>query len=241
MERETFLEKYIQGELTEKERQEFDALVKDDADFRREVEFHTNLKKVTESEDDDNFRTMLTDFESEARMEKSSTKKIPVKWLAAASIVLLAGLAYFFTIDNSTSTEELFAQNFVPYRNVVHPIVRGSNDQGQKTKAFSAYQKGDYKNALNLLTELYKTEKEPYYLFYRANALIQLNRASEAIPLLQQHLDAKDSLAEKSRWYLAMAYLQMNEKENSIKMLNEVVNDDKFNVEEAKRLLQDLD
>lgn len=241
MDRETLLEKYVQGELTEKERQKFDALLKNNADFKGDVEFHTNLKRVTEADDDDKFRGILSEFEAEASTQNSIEGRLPTKWLVAAAIALTAGLAYFFTIDSSVSTKNLFVQNFEPYPNTVNPIVRGVEDDHQKTKAFVAYQIGKYEEALPLFTKLYTTEKIPYYLFYRANALIQLNRAAEAIPLLQEHLKTKDKLTDKSNWYLAMAYLQLDDKANAKKMLNLVVNEGDFKVVEAQRLLEELD
>lgn len=241
MEREAWLEKYLQGELTEKERPEFDALLKNDADFKAEVEFHSDLKRVTEAEDDEQFKEMLSDFESEARMERPSVKRFPRKWLVAASIVLLIGLTYFFAVDYSASTQDLFVNNFEPYRNVVHPVTRGEEGQNKKTNAFVAYQTGDYETALPIMAELYANTKEPYYLFYRANALIELNRAKEAVPLLQEHLRTGDSLTKNSEWYLVMAYLQLDDKKNAKKMLQEVVKNGAYKVEEAQKLLDALE
>lgn len=241
MEREMLLEKYIQGELTEIEFQEFDALLKSDAGFKEEVEFHMDLKRVAEEEDDDAFKEIMSDFESEARNENSIKKRFPIKWLVAASIALTAGLAYFFTMDFPASTQDLFVSNFEPYRNVVHPIVRGEEGQTKKTSAFIAYQTGDYKTALPILDELYTDTKEPYYLFYRANALIELNRAKEAVPLLQEHLRTNDTLVKNSHWYLAMAYLQLDDKENAKEMLQEVVKNGAYKVDEAQKLLDALE
>jgi len=244
MERETLLEKYLQEELTDEETLEFNLLLKSDADFSKEVLFHTNLKRVTEADDDAEFKEMLSEFEAEARMEKLSVKRFPTKWLVAASIALLAGLTYFFTVDRSVSTQDLFAQNFKPYPNVVHPLERGGEGQDKKTMAFAAYQTGDYAEALPLFTELYASGKVPNYLFYTANALIELNRANEAVPMLQEHLkstETTDTLVEKSPWYLAMAYLQLDEKENAIEMLYTVIKNGTYKADEAQELLDALE
>ncbi|MGB5357532.1 MAG: hypothetical protein WBN11_12645 [Eudoraea sp.] len=260
MKREMLIEKFIQGRLSEKEQQEFDMLVREDPKFSAEVDFHTNLLRVTEAEEDDNFREMLSGFESDANLNteedglknitsdiesepilgKATQKRFPTKWLVAASIILLMGFGYYFIVMSQPTTQELFAQNFTPYPNVVHPIVRGEEGQESKTKAFAAYQNGEYTSALALFTELYSESEEPDYLFYQANALLQLNRGREAIPLLQEHLETADTLTEKSDWYLAMAYLQVDDTENAKKMLQTVLDKGEFNVEEAKKLLQSL-
>ncbi len=240
MNRETFLQKHLMGELTEKERQEFDALLKSDPKFREEVEFQTDVKRAVTAEEDENFMAILSNFESEARAKNPQVRKFPTKWLVAASIALIAGSTYFFMVNQTASPRDLYSQNFKPYRNVTHPITRGEEMIDTKTQAFSNYAKGDYKEAVLIFTKLYASEKEPYYLFYKANALIQLNRAEEAIPLLQEHLETKDSLIDKSNWYLAMAYLQLEDTENAEKALNEVVSKNAYKAEEAKRLIDVL-
>lgn len=261
MNKEMLLEKFIQRKLTEGEQKEFDRLYIADESFKTEVDFHTNISRVAEAEDDDTFREMLSsfesealletasdanfsdtpsDFEMEAKSEKTTVKRLPTKWLVAASIALIAGLSYFLIPDSATSPQELFAQNFEPYPNVVHPIVRGQEGPEPNTKAFLAYQNGEYASAISLFTQLYTESEEPIYLFYQANALLQLNKARAAIPLLQNHLKTNDTLTEKTGWYLAMAYLQVGDSENAQKMLQTVVDDGVFKVEEANKLLKSL-
>jgi predicted Zn-dependent protease len=144
-------------------------------------------------------------------------------------------------IDQNLSSEELFIKNFEPYPNVVHPIVRGEEGMDTKTEAFRAYQNGDYESSAELFGQLYPATQESSYLFYQANALIQVNKAREAIPLLQEHLKASDGLADKTNWYLAMAYLQIDDEINARKMLETVLRNGKFKVEEAKEILDALD
>lgn len=242
------MEKYLKDRLTEAESQEFDALLHSDPEFREEVEFQQDVKLAVIAEEDATFNEMLSDFESEARAtglktadsEQGKVISFPKKWLVAASIALLAGLAYFFTVDRSADTEALFAQNFKPYANVTYPLTRGEEPDDAKAKAFSAYALGDYAAANSLFENLSISEKEPYYLFYRANALIQLNRAAEAVPLLQEHLKTQDSLTDKSHWYLAMAYLQMQDTDKARQALRTVVEQKAYNAEKAKLLLDEL-
>lgn len=247
MEQQKLLEKYLQDTLTETERQKFDTFLKNDPDFKEEVAFQMDVKRAVTASEDDDFRALLSDFESEARREDQTTTSVgpkngtfPTKWLVAASIALIAGLAYFFSVNQSTNPQNLYTQNFKPYRNVTYPITRGAEATDTKTLAFSAYAKGDYQEAVPLFTELYASEKKSYYLFYKANALIQMNRAGEAVSLLQEHSKSDDSLADRSYWYLAMAYLQMDNIENAKTALKEVVDKNAYKAKDAKRLLDEL-
>ncbi|MDO6761471.1 hypothetical protein Q4566_14765 [Tamlana sp. 2_MG-2023] len=240
MNQETLLQKYLQGKLAKTEQQEFDALLKSDPEFRNEVEFHSDVNRAISAEEDEKFMKILSDFESEAREKKTEISKFPTKWLVAASIALLVGITYFFTTYQNTTSHDLYVQNFKPYRNVTHPIIRGDQLNDIKTQAFSEYNKGEYKKSVQLFTELYASEKEPYYLFYKANALIQLDRAEEAVPLLNKHLETQDSLTNKTYWYLAMAYLQLDDMVQAKQALNSVVERNAYNAQKAKQLLDAL-
>jgi len=239
MANENLIEKYIQNRLSSKEKIEFDELLKSDIDFEKEVIFQTNIKKAVKKEDDIRFRSLISEIE--VKTNKSIRKPNYAKWLVAASIVVLLGLTYFFTQNNDASTDELFTSYFEPYRNVIQPIERGDNQQDTKTLAFMAYEKGDYENAIKLFSKLYAENKESYYLFYKANALLKLEKADEAIPLLLEHLKTKDTLTEKTNWYLALAYLKLNDKNNAKKALKKVIDDGKFKTNEAKELLKKFD
>jgi FimV-like protein len=239
MKQEDLIEKYIQNRLSSEEKLTFDDLLKNNDDFKEKVALHTNLKKAIGNVDDFNFRNLISDLESKAK--NHTQKRSYVKWLAAASIVLFLGLTYFLTIDNKATGNELFASYFKPYRNVVHPIVRGNDQQDKKALAFIAYEKGEYETAITLFSNLYTTTKEPYYLFYKANSLLKLERTNEAIPLLLSHLKTKDTLTEKTNWYLALAYLKLEDKLKAKKLLEEVITKGSYKAKEAKELLKEFD
>ena len=237
---EDLIEKYIQNKLSPEEKLMMDELLQNDADFERELTLQANLKVAIKKDDDDNFRNLISELESKAKMERPMLRRTYVKWLAAASLVLLLGLSYFLTLDQKVSTNELFASYFEPYRNVVQPLERGSDQQDEKSLAFLAYEKGEYEKAIMLFSELYATSKEPYYLFYKANAMLKLERAKEAIPLLLEHLQTKDTLTEKTNWYLALAYLKLNDKSNARITLEKVLADGNYKSTEAQKLLKEL-
>lgn len=242
---EELIEKYIQNRLTAEEELIFNKLLEDDATFKKDVALHTKLKNVIENDDDENYRALISNLEG--RFNETGKKSSFTKWLVAASIILLLGFSYFFTSNYNTtvSSNELFASYFVPYRNVIAPIERsdsnGVTQQNEKTQAFIAYEKGEYKKAILLFTKLYTATKEPYYLFYKANALLKLERANEAVPLLLEHLKTKDTLTDKTNWYLALAYLKIENKAKAKELLNTVITNGSYKSKEAKKLLEELE
>ncbi len=243
MRRAYLLDRHIQGRLTPKEQAEFDRLLETDATFRDEVSFAEDVQKVAEVEADANFLSMLKEFEKEEPIdEEKPVIKLPrYRWMAiAASFVILLGLSIYFVLNAETSPEDLFAEHFEPYRNVVHPITRGKPAEDEKTQAFLAYQNEEYDNAITLFDKLYEQEGQPYYLFYKANALLELNSNDEAIAILQKS-DQLGEFADRSAWYLALAYLKVEDTEKAKEHLQQIVGAQKYNHVKAAELLQQLD
>lgn len=239
MKRETLLDKYMQGKLSDTERKQFDMLLENDSSFREEVAFQNDVKRAVTAEEDDDFRVLMNEFDSEAPQKTPRGKKTFTRWLVAASIALLAGLTYFVAFE-SHSPQDLASDYFTPYRNVVHPIERGEHSEDKKTQAFSAYTSGRYSEAMPLFHQLFQEDGTPYLLFYEANTLMQLDRAKEAVPLLQEHMATDDSLADKSAWYLALAYLQLDNIDKAKELLRQIVAEGDYKAGEAQELLEQL-
>lgn len=239
MKQEDLIEKYFENRLSSEEKLAFDQLLKNDTGFKDELAFHTNLRRVAREEDEDNFKNLVYAFEK--KIKRPQKKRSFVIWLAAASILLLLGLTYFIKEFNKPTADDLFASYFQPYENVISPVERSSDQPGEKELAFYTYDQGDYEAAVLLFSQLYDSTKESYYLFYKANALIELERANEAIPLLLEHLKTKDVLTGKTKWYLALAYLKEQDKKNAKKFLKEVTKAGKYKSKDAKELLKKMD
>ncbi|WP_378181325.1 hypothetical protein [Aquimarina sp. SS2-1] len=243
MEREELIDKYIQSELTPSEKKQFDILLDQDDTFKEEVELIRNLKIVSGSEDRDQLRKSMADFE--AKIAARETKVIPLfnykRLLVAASILLVVAIGGITLLNPfGVDTNELYADNFEPYKNVVTPIVRGENDNDAEVIAFTSYETKDYESAANQFETLYETTKRPYFLLYQANALLALDKTAEAIPLLEKHISLNDELSERGKWYLSLAYLKDNRKKEAINLLKQMVEVGSFKKGDAEKLLEQL-
>jgi predicted Zn-dependent protease len=237
------IEKHIQNCLSDKEKVIFNKLLIEDSSFKKQVAFQKKLKKAIQSHDQDNFKKLLNNVESNILKENHrSILSFNYKWIIAASLVLIFGMSFFLNVNRSYNPEEIFNNNFQPYKNVIYPINRGKqiNQDIIKTNAFIAYEKGDYKKAIDLFSKLYTTTKETYYLFYKANALLKLNKTKEAITILKKHLNSKDYLSKKSNWYLALAYIKLNDTQKAKELLIKITEKKLYNYKKAENLLKKL-
>lgn len=177
------------------------------------------------------------------RPNKKETKVIRLRpLLAAASVALLIGLGAWLLFFNhpDLNNDQLYAANFAPYENVVHPIERGEQSEDLKSRAFTAYEDADYPLALELFEELQAQQVDSYIAFYEGIVLMQLNQHREAIPLLEGYLDDNGQLKDRAQWYLALSYLKLDELEKSKAQLETLVAQQGFKAEAARELLQKM-
>ena len=102
---EDLIEKYIQNRLSPEEVLMVEKLLKNDSDFEQELSLQANLTKAIIKEDDDNFRNLITELELKAKTENTISRRSYVKWLVAASILVLLGLSYFLTLYKNTDNQ----------------------------------------------------------------------------------------------------------------------------------------
>ena len=174
---------------------------------------------------------------------KTTTKIISIgPWLVAASVIFLLGLSMWFLLFNSTdlNTDQLYAANFEPYDNVVHPIERGNSVTDLKTKAFTAYEEADYNLALELFKELQVQQSDPSIPFYKAIVLMQLQKYQDAIPILESYINNNGQLKDRATWYLALAHLKQGDISESTIQLKKLVEMGSFKKDAAEKLLGEL-
>lgn len=234
------VEKYFNNTLNEKERDEFDTLYKTNPDFKNEVEFVKNLKKVTEHQDNQNFRKQLQSYEK--ALSNTYRRKKWLKSLIASAAIIAVVICISFIFNNSINEDALFSSYFEPSKNVTFPIVRSDTNVGLQNDAFIAYSENNFETAINLFERSYKNTKNSELLFYEGNALLALGKTNEAILKFKEHLNYSDRLSNRSHWYLALAYLKSEDLSNAKLHLHLVLkSQESFKKEETKQLLNKLE
>ncbi|MBA80513.1 MULTISPECIES: tetratricopeptide repeat protein [unclassified Leeuwenhoekiella] len=242
MNREELVEAYFAGRLSEDEARQLSDALQRDAAFAEEFEVEKDLQAALIDQSKADLKSTLVNLETEKfnKNQKSTGLKL---WRYAVAAILIIGLSLFgaLFIGNQSTPEELYAENFEPYRNIIAPVVRGEHAEGLLEKSFALYERGDYDQAEKDFSKLYEATGDGYLLFYRGNALLALGRTEEAITLFKSHQETRDNFYYKSRWYLALAYLKLDKKADAISILEEIVANNSYNAEKAAQLLKELD
>ncbi len=241
MDKETLINGYFENSLSQNQLMEFEQLLKTDPDFASEVDFQKELQTSLRKEERRELKSMFSNLNEEEVI--SETKVFQLRpWLAAASIALLVGLGswFFFFNPSELNSDELYAANFAPYDNVVHPIERANELEDLKTQMFSAYEEQDYDLWLALIAQLTAEQKDDYIDFYSAIVYMQLGNHDKSIPLLKGYINNNGELDDRATWYLALSYLKLGEIQKSKEALKELIEMDSFKKKDAQKLLKEL-
>ncbi len=153
-------------------------------------------------------------------------------WLAAASIAFLGIAVYWIAFKNDNTPEKLFAAYYEPKINTWTKSLRDSEESQKQRQiaidkygevegaqlftALTLYDNGAFEQASKDFNALH-LQNDTLYL-YQANALLESDKATEAIAVLERISPTSPSINE-ARWYTAMAYLKLKNIEKTKEIL----------------------
>ncbi len=236
MDKDELIERFFENQLSDEEQKIFQNYLDTDPVFAEEFAFQKNVKQAIVLNERAELKKKLQSFES----PKSSRKWIS-KWSVAASIVVVVGAGFWF-MNQSPNGAELYDEYYQSYPNVVAPTVRGESKTDLKSQAFYEYDSGNYQKAYDLFSQLYATDKDDYALFYSSLSLIELNKPQEAITLMDEFdLNKNNGFTPYVKWYKALSYLKIDQKEKAIELLRSLVDNQNPLQEQAQNLLKELE
>ncbi len=232
--------RYLQEEMNESEKSAFEAQLAQSEELRESLTEMRRAIQASQLFGQLNLRQQLGELEAELSQEKpSKVRSFRLYWVAAASVLMiaLAGLWYF---NRPLPAPQYFAQYFEPYRAPVNirssPGVTDIWEQGRK-----AYEARDFALAAERFGSITPTTGVPTYLrdFYWAVSLLSQEppNAKKAVELLKNVAALTTDYQQPAIWYLALAQLQLDQKEEARYYLQQLR---MYRSAEAKEILKGL-
>jgi len=238
-------EKYLNNDLTDSEKAEFEKRISDDKEFAGAFETYREIYASLEAKENraegeealqQNLREISEDF-FENGSEETTTKVIPMKrWiqLAAASIVIALGVTFFFNRDRSKPTYAQFAKY-----EALALAERGMEDS-LKVLAGNYFNNKQYERAATTLEELLQREPDNTQAkLYLGIALTETDRFDQADELFKEIQTGGSIFTSKATWYLALSYLKQNETDACQSTLEEIP-ESAEEYDRAQKLLEEL-
>lgn len=243
------IDRHLSGQLNREEAAEFDRR-RTDPVFAGLVEETEIAVAAVRYDGDRQLKAMLQAEEERLRQPQAPqgvVRTLPSarrRWLGlAATILLLLALGLWWTYTGpAAAPPNYLADYFEPFPNRAVNITKSANEASRRERAYAAYQIGDYATVIAELSVVLQDSSVAVDQFYLANALLATGQAARALPLFERLADdPRFPLAPQSRWYQALALLELGRTDEARELLRKISADTRaFQRERAEELLRKI-
>jgi tetratricopeptide (TPR) repeat protein len=239
-----FIERYNAGEMNEAEKLWFQKELKGNYRLREEVELRSRTDMVLNDRATFLLRNKLRDIErqrAEAIPSKHPGKHSAMKYAAVIAIFILLGSLFIFKSKN-LSSNEILDRFYNPYEGISASRSQVSTANSDYVTALEYYNTHDYSNAALFFTKVLRSnpgDMESTMLFGVSNF------EEKNYPVAKQSfttvVDDNDNLyIEDAHWYLALCYIQTNERARAVKELTTIRNSESIYKKDARKVLRKI-
>ena len=237
------IEAYINGKMTDDERQEFKTKMNLDSTLQQEVQLHQELSQALSEKEVMELENLLAEVGQSYENEDSTDTSGKVvslfrkyRALAAAVAILVVGTILFQLATGGEA--DLYAKYHEPFPSYLE--VR-SGEPGDKPlqQAIDAYKSGDYATAKQVFDSL--PQEDLSIKFYASLSALEAGFIQDAIKGLEAVAsDANATYRQQAEWYLALAYLKNGDLEKTRSTLQKIVQSGSDFEGIAKNLLKEF-
>jgi tetratricopeptide (TPR) repeat protein len=236
------IEKYLRGELPEREHKSFKETIEKDASIREKVENHRILIRGIELGFNQELKQLLQQKELE-NQQLIKKKFAGSRWLyvtiAIAASISLILTTFFVFMDKPVNSEQIVAAYYQPYPNVESPVNR--SDQN-KQHAYALYEQGNYALALDQFNQLFITDpSNPAPVFYAGICLLEMKQAASALSKFEdiESLD-ENKYSRPAHWYKALTNLALKKNEAAVVIFIDLSSGDDIYAKKSAEILEML-
>jgi tetratricopeptide (TPR) repeat protein len=245
------IEKYLDGNMDEKEKITFEEKLRNDDQLRKDVMFHAEVNESISDIDKDRLRQKIrkiiegdtvNQFSATANRQKTTRLFLSRSILIAASLLFLFSIgSILFILNTKTYTpNEIFEYYYQPYTPDV--VTRSSGVDDMLNPALDVYLKGEYENATERFNDLLTANPDDSMaLFYAAIAYIETGEYQKAIDHFKYIINNEYyPYFYHAQWYLGLTYLKLEETDKALHQFNTIIDQNKYYADRASDVLSRL-
>lgn len=222
------IEQYIRQELTVEERARFEQRLSNDPALQSKVDaISLLLVGVQEA----HLTEKLNEFHSSMTTSASTQKLIKVKsiqrWLVAASVIVLAGIASWLLLTMQSREQKLFAKFYSPDPGLISAM--SSSDDYQFDRAMLDYKRANYDSAIRVWQSMATVKPGNDTLnYFLGCAYLAKGEHKKALEKFKKVIAIQNSYFIKDAyWFAGLAMLQQGNKTEAISYIEKSEHDDK--------------
>lgn len=219
------IDRYLQGEMSDKEKVTFEQRLIDEPDLREEFE---NQKKIIDIVSAGALKEKLEELHLRHQIKKRNHGRFYLYTATAVAATFAIVLSFWFMYQPAAGTpyEQMIAS--VYFKDPGLPTLMSTAETNREFElAMIDYKLGDYRSSLDRLTAL--SEENPQndtIRFYLGVNWFELGNFQRAGQLFEE-LRTSDSryVIEKAEWYSALNYLHLEDREKAGELFNNIAED----------------
>lgn len=239
-----FIERYIAGEMSDSEKVWFEKELDGNSILNDELKLRKGTDEVMNRQDIISLRNKLSSIESGRRTKSDIMRpQNRIYYGIAASIAVFAIIGSIIVTGNRNLTTgeiiERYSSEYVPTSG---QRSAGSEMNDLFTQGLEFFRNHDYKNAAQFFSKVVENEPRDMY----ATLLNGISNYEES-----KYNDAKKSFGividdnknlyiDQAQWYLALCYLQTDEKEKAGSLLRIIIDENGSYADQSRKILRKI-
>jgi tetratricopeptide (TPR) repeat protein len=231
---------YFKQSLSDKDKQAFEHRLATEPAFRQAVQEYQAVVAVVNTVQEREQKARLSQIDATMPPFETPVRRLNYWWAAAASaLVLVGGSLWLMNRDHD------MIQLKAPVTDYFEPfpalgITQGNEAKEMRNVALRTYAVSDFKKAIPLLEQSFQMQADSLLLFYKGLALLGNGQAVQAEQVLKTLHPSENVPKETIDWYLALTYVQLENRDKAIILLKKVANTEGGYQTKAKELLAKL-
>ena len=216
------IERYVENELSESDRQAFETACLSDNSLMQELAFYLSSRQAVISVQEDQLKQTWIDTYSNNR---PSGRKIPFYPLLAAAIFIILLLTYFGY--HAVQPRDM-ASLYISYHEVSEVSVVRGPDSAVFQEADSLYNEKLYQKAIPVYLKVLELpisdtaqNRARYYL---GHSYLNTDQPRAAIEAFEQ-IDTTYQYTKDAQWYIALAYIKLKRPQQASGQLDKLLED----------------
>ena len=240
-----FIERYNAEEMSDTEKQWFQKELDGNEKLRNEVILRKRTDEVLKKQNVMSLRNKLSEIEN-TRKEvnkpiKSSGKPAYIKYAAVVAVLVLIGTITLFP-GKKLSSEEIMKRYYKAYEPPTSQRSIQSATDEDFTLAREFYNTRDYEKAAILFNKVLENKPNDMQTVLLVGvASFEERKYPEAKQSFGRVIEDKNNLyIDQAQWYLALCYLNTDEKDKAIKLLKTIGNESSIYKNDANKIIRGL-
>ncbi|NJN26204.1 MAG: tetratricopeptide repeat protein [Cyclobacteriaceae bacterium] len=172
---------------------------------------------------------------------KGKTEMLNPRWLAVAATVaffIVAGISIYSYLDSGY--DNLVTSYYQPYNYIPETTRSAGAEENSIEHIFTHYDRGEYVQTIQLINGLPGERKNELTDYILANAYQAVGKYDSAIGIFDKIIADQSVYAAGARWYLALCYLSIEQKQKALPLLEELKASNSSYAQKAGALWEDL-